>query len=136
MASFNKVIMMGNLTRDPELRTIPSGQNVCEFGIAVNEKYKGKETTMFLDCVAWGKTAEFTHNYKRKGDSVLLEGKLTQDSWEDKNTGQKRTKIKLTVMNVTPISNKGEGASGGQNERPAAQQPANTHSEYATDFDL
>lgn len=106
MASFNKVILMGNLTRDPDLKTLPSGQTVCEFTIAVSEKYKDKETTAFIGCVAFGKTGETIAKWKKKGEPLLVEGKLSQDNWNDKETGQKRTKTKVTVFSTTFVGSK------------------------------
>ena len=101
MASFNKVFLMGNLTRDPEVRFIPSGSAVCNFGMAVNRKFKradgqsGEETT-FVDCEAWGKQAETLAEYMRKGSPIFIEGRLKLDQWETQD-GQKRNKLKVTV---------------------------------------
>ncbi|MDD5756991.1 MAG: single-stranded DNA-binding protein, partial [bacterium] len=92
MANANKVILIGNITRDLELRYIPGGQAVIEFTIAINQRYKDKagqsqEKTDFIPIVAWGKQAELIKQYLSKGSSVYIEGRLQQDSWEDKNDG-------------------------------------------------
>lgn len=99
---FNKVILMGNLTRDPETRAIPSGQNVTNFSLAVNRTWKNQdgetqEAVNFIDCVAWGRTGETIAQYMQKGRPILVEGRLEQRSWEDKESGQKRSKIEVTV---------------------------------------
>lgn len=103
MANFNKVILAGNLTRDPQLNYTPSQTAVCEFGMAVNRNYTGKdgqkhEDVCFVDCQAWGKTGEIINQYTSKGKPLLVEGRLTFDSWEDKS-GQKRSRLRVTVEN-------------------------------------
>lgn len=110
MASFNKVIIMGNLTRDPEVRTIPSGMTVCEITLAVNEKYKDKEHVSFVDVTVWGKQAETLARWKKKGEPLLVEGKLRQETWTDKQTGQKRSKMKVVCDRFTFVG----GGKGGQ----------------------
>lgn len=120
MASFNKVILMGNLTRDPELRYTPQGAAVCEFGLAMNEKYRSKagedvEKVCFVDITCWNKTAEIAAQYLKKGTAIHIEGKLTQDRWEDAG-GQKRSKHKVTCERLTFVGSKdsnGAGAAGG-----------------------
>jgi len=129
MSSFNKVILMGNLTRDPELRTLPSGAEVCEFTLAVNEKYKGKEEVSFIDCAAWNKVAETVSNYKKKGDSIIVEGKLKQESWVDKQSGQKRSKLKITVMSVTFVGGKSEAAPKADNAGYGGNQGAGNYAQ-------
>jgi len=101
MASLNKVFLIGNLTRDPDLRYTSSGTAVAKFGLAVNRKYKGqdgelKEDTCFVDIVTWGKTAENCSNYLSKGRPVFIEGRLQFSSWETED-GQKRSKIEVVV---------------------------------------
>jgi len=98
MANVNKVILIGNLTRDPELRYTPSGTAVCEFGMAVNRKYKDREETTFVDLVAWARQAELISEYCKKGRPLFVEGRLTFDSWEGKD-GQKRSRLRVTVEN-------------------------------------
>ena len=100
MASFNRVILVGNLTRDPELRYIASGTAVTDIGLAVNEKRKNAngewvDEITFVDVTLWGRTAEVASEYLSKGSPVLIEGRLKMDSWEDKQTGQKRSKLKV-----------------------------------------
>ncbi len=106
MASFNKVIMMGNLTRDPEFKQLPSGQAVCRLGIATNRQFKPKnaaeaiQEVCFIDADVWGVQAESCHKFLEKGSSVLLEGRLKLDSWQD-SEGQKRSKHSIAVDRVT-----------------------------------
>ena len=96
MTSFNKVILLGNLTRDPEVRYTPNGIAVANFAIAVNRKYKQgeetKEEVSYIDIVVFGKQAENCGQYLNKGDAALIEGRLQQRRWDDKETGQKRSK--------------------------------------------
>lgn len=103
MPSFNKVIVMGNITRDIEVKYTPNGSAVTTLGLAVNEKYKTKngdwkEETTFIDVDVWGNSAEIISQYLTKGDPILIEGKLKQESWEDKQSGQKRSKLKVTCV--------------------------------------
>lgn len=104
MANLNKVLLIGNLVRDPELRYTPGGAAVCEFAVAVNRRYTGKqgdkEETAFLDIVAWARQAEICAEYLKKGRQVFVEGRLTQDRWEDQKTGQKRSRIRITAERV------------------------------------
>jgi single-strand DNA-binding protein len=98
--NYNKVILGGNITRDIELRYTPKGTAVCTLGIAVNRKWRDDsgaehEGVSFHDCQAWGKTAEVIHQYFHKGRPIFIEGRLDQDEWEDKATGQKRTRLKV-----------------------------------------
>jgi single-strand DNA-binding protein len=101
VASFNKVILVGNLTRDPELRHTPGGTAVTEIGLAVNRTWYDKqadekrEETTFIDVTLWGRIAEIACEYLRKGRPCLIEGRLQLDMWEDKETGQKRSKLKV-----------------------------------------
>lgn len=115
--SFNKVILAGNLTRDPELKPVGNDKSVTKFGLAINRRYKGSdgnmnEETTFVDCETWNKTGELLCQYCTKGSAVLVEGKLQLDQWEDKD-GQKRSKLKVVVDGVQFLSFKGkeEGAS-------------------------
>ena len=89
---FSKVIIMGNLTRDPELRSTPSGTQVCSFSVAVNRVYNGNEQVSFFDCSAWGKIGETIAQYLKKGSGILISGRLEQRSWEDKD-GQKTQNV-------------------------------------------
>jgi single-strand DNA-binding protein len=107
MANFNKVILVGRLTRDPELQYTPQQTPVCQFGLAVNQRSKGRDEACFVDCVAWEKTAENIAQYLRKGSSVLVDGKLTYESWE--KDGRKYSKLKVTAYNVQFMDSKPEG---------------------------
>ncbi len=117
MASYNRVIVMGNLTRDPEVRYLPSGQAVCDLGVAVNERVKKDnewvDQPTFLDVTFWEKQAETAGQYLRKGNPVLVEGKLRQESWNDKNTGEKRSKLKIIGDRLVRMGGKNDGAPGG-----------------------
>lgn len=93
----NRIVMDGHLTRDPHHKELPSGQVVVEFGIANNQKFGDKEQTCFLEVKAWGKTGENVHKFFRKGLPITVEGTLRMDSWDDKTTGQKRTKHYLNL---------------------------------------
>ena len=120
MRGFSKAIITGNLTRDPELRTTPNGASVCSFSVAVNRVYRDsngeqKEDVSFIDCSAWGKLGEMIGQYAKKGAGVLVSGRLDQRSWEDKNTGQKRSRVEIVVedFNFTgPANRDGNSGSG------------------------
>lgn len=114
---FNKVILMGNLTRDPEVRTTPSGQSVANFSLAVNRTWKGQdgqtqENVSYIDCVAWGKTGEIIAQYVQKGRPLLVSGRLDQRSWDDKESGQKRSKMEVVVEDFNFVAG-GAGGAGG-----------------------
>lgn len=110
MASFNKVVLVGNVTRDIELRHVPSGTAVADIGIAINDKRKHGdewiEDTTFVDCTAWGRTAEVAAEYLRKGASVLIEGRLKLDQWE--KDGQKQSRLKVVAERLQMLGGKGE----------------------------
>lgn len=117
--SFNKVLLMGNLTRDPEVRYTPGNQAVANIGLAVNRKYRTqdgqtREEVTFVDCEAWGKTAETMSQYLKKGRPVFLEGRLKLDQWQDKE-GNNRSKLKVVVDSFQFIDSRegGGGSSGG-----------------------
>ena len=104
MASFNQVILVGNLTRDPELRVTPKGTAICQFGLAVNRQFKDdsgqtRDETTFVDIEAWGKQGELIAKYLTKGSPALVQGRLKLDQWEDKQSGQKRSKLKVEAGN-------------------------------------
>lgn len=114
--SFNQVTLMGNLTRDPDLRQIPSGQSVCSFSLALNRSYKGsdgnwQEATDYVDIVAWGPLGERVAQYVTKGRPVLVSGRLQSQSWE--KDGQKRTKLEVVANDVTFLGGRGDGEGGG-----------------------
>lgn len=114
MASFNRVVLVGNLTRDPELRYIPSGTAVSEIGLAVNDRVKKNDQwvdeTTFVDITLWGRTAEVANEYLSKGSSVLIEGRLKLDSWE--KDGQKRSKLRVVGERMQMLGGRGEGGGG------------------------
>src|SRR5437867_3190453 len=116
MANFNKVILAGNLTRDPELRYTPKGTAVTRIGLAINRTWKSesgetKQDVTFVDVDAWGRTAEVVAQYLKKGRPILMEGRLRYESWEDKQTNQKRSKLGVVVENFQFMdSNRTEGA--------------------------
>ena len=119
--SFNQVILMGNLTRDPEVRQIPSGQSACSFSLALNRSYKGadgdwQEAVDYIDVVAWGPLGERVAQYVTKGRPVLVNGRLQSRSWEQ--DGQKRSKVEVVAQDVTFLGGRGEGESA-----PSPAQP-------------
>ena len=133
MASFNKVILLGNLTRDPEVRYTPKGTAVTDLGLAVNRTYTAdngekREEVTFVDVTFWGRTAEVAGEYLKKGRPVFIEGRLQLDSWDDKQSGQKRTKLKVIGENMQMLgSPRGAGGGGGDQESsggPRSSRPA------------
>lgn len=124
--SFNQVILMGNLTRDPELRQIPSGQSVCSFSLALNRSYKGqdgdwKEATDYVDVVAWGPLGERVAQYVTKGRPVLVNGRLQSRSWEQ--DGQKRSKLEVVAQDVTFLGARGGEGDGGYSSPTSNDSP-------------
>jgi len=118
MANFNKVILAGNLTRDPELRYTPKGTAVVKMGMAINRTWKSesgesKEEVTFVDVDVWGRQAEVIAQYMRKGRPLLVEGRLKLDTWEDKNTHQKQSKLKVVLESFSFIDSKGAEGAGG-----------------------
>ena len=118
MPSFNKVILLGNLTRDPELRVTPKGTATCQLGLAVNRQFKDesgatRDETTFVDVDAWGRQAETISKYCTKGKPLLIEGRLKLDSWEDKTSGQKRSKLKVVLENFQFVGAREGGAQVG-----------------------
>jgi len=126
MANFNKVILVGNLTRDPELRYTPKGTAVARITLAVNRTWKSesgesKEEVSFVDVDVWGRQAEVISQYMKKGRPLLVEGRLKQDTWEDKNTKQKQSKLKVVLESFSFIdSNRGDSG-GGSAEAPRSR---------------
>jgi single-strand DNA-binding protein len=127
---FNKVVLMGNLTRDVEMRTTPSGQSVANFSIAVSRSWKDQsgqtqEQTSFINCVAWGKAGEIIAQYVKKGDPLLVSGRLDQRSWDDKDSGQKRSTVEVNVEDFNFIGGNRSGddssASSGAAARPVSK---------------
>lgn len=142
MASFNKVILVGNLTRDPQVRYTPGGTAVAEIGMAVSRQWFDKQTnsrreeTTFVDVTLWGRQAEVAGEYLAKGRPVLIEGRLQLDTWDDKESGQKRSKLRVVGESMQMLGSRGEGGGGqgggggggGQRReggRPAQQAPQN-----------
>lgn len=107
MPNINITIIAGHLTRDPELKQLPSGTSVCEFAVAVSRKWKDKEEVSFFDVTAFGKTGEFVNQYFNKGKAILVQGRLKQDRWEDKQSGQKRSKVGIVADQVQFVGGKG-----------------------------
>lgn len=139
MANFNKVLLAGNLTRDPQLSYLPNNTAVCELGMAINRKWKGqngdmREDTCFVDLRAYGRQAETLNQYMTKGKPLLVEGRLKYDQWEGKD-GQKRSKLYVVVENFQFLGAPGGGSGGGRggsgggerysSERTASRGPSN-----------
>jgi single-strand DNA-binding protein len=121
MASFNKVILLGNLTRDPEVRYTPKGSAVADLGIAVNRQYtlengEKREEVTFVDVTFWGRTAEVAGEYLKKGRPVFIEGRLQLDTWDDKQSGQKRSKLKVIGEMMQMLGGRPGGGGGGGDE--------------------
>jgi len=142
MASLNKVMLIGNLTRDPEVRYTPKGTPVTDIGLACNRTYtldtgERKEDVTFIDITFWGRSAEVIGQYMKKGRPIFVEGRLQMDTWEDKNTGDKRSKLKVVGENFQFLGGRDEGGGGGgggnfqgpppeQQQQPAQQQQTDT----------
>ena len=121
MPSFNRVTLIGNLTRDPETRDLPSGTTLCEFGLATSRHYKtaggdDREETCFIDCTAFGKQAEVLSRYVTKGRPLFVEGRLKYDQWDDKNGGGRRSKVSVIVENFQFLGSREENGNGGRRE--------------------
>lgn len=140
MASYNRVILVGNLTRDPELRYTPSGTAVCDVGLAVNDRYKNAsgewvDEATFVDVTLWARTAEVASEYLSKGAPILVEGRLKLDTWET-NDGQKRSKLRVICERMQMLSGRGEGGggggrmqSGGGSRMPSRRPPQSDYSQ-------
>jgi single-strand DNA-binding protein len=118
MASFNQVILLGNLTRDPQLKYLPSQTPVVEFGLAMNRKFKlqsgeDREEVTFVDCSAFGRQAEVINQYCQKGKQIMIQGRLKFDQWEDKQGGGKRSKLSVVVEQFQLLGSRGDGGQGG-----------------------
>jgi single-strand DNA-binding protein len=119
MASFNKVILLGNLTRDPEVRYTPKGSAVCDLGIAINRSYtldsgEKREEVTYVDVVLWARLAEIAGEYLKKGRPVFIEGRLQLDTWDDKQSGQKRSKLRVIGETMQLLGGRPPGAGGGE----------------------
>src|SRR5256885_2157533 len=129
MASFNKVILLGNLTRDPEVRYTPKGTAVTELGMAVNRVYTAengekREETTFVDVTLWGRTAEIAGEYLKKGRPVFIEGRLQLDTWDDKQSGQKRSKLKVVGEGLQLLGGRPGGGGGGGGDEEGGSRPS------------
>ncbi len=118
MRGFSKAIVAGNVTRDPELRTTMGGSQVCSFSIAVNRSYRGndgnqQDQVSFIECIAWGKSGETIAQYVKKGSGLLVSGRLEQRSWDDKTSGQRRSRTEVVVDDFTFIGGNGNGGGAG-----------------------
>lgn len=134
MASLNKVFLLGNLTREPDLRGFPNGQSVCDLRIAVSRRFTSngqeQEETCFVDVVVWGKAANNCHQYLSKGSQVMVEGRLQLDTWEDRNGGGQRSRLRVVAENIQFMSRRRDdaNAAGGQyNNNPNGYQVNNNY---------
>ena len=159
MASFNRVILVGNLTRDPEVKYTTGGTAVAEIGMAVSRQWfdqksnEKKEETTFVDVTLWGRQAEVAGEYLSKGRPVLIEGRLQLDTWEDKQSGQKRSKLRVVGEQMQMLGSRGDGgqggggggaprsqggaaprAGGGQRQAPARQQDSSPADSFYDDM--
>lgn len=128
MASFNKVILIGNLTRDPEVKSLPKGTAVCNISMAVNRRWKNdageeKEEVYFADCKAFGRQAETIGQYVKKGHPLMVEGRLTREEWDDKKTGEKKSATRIMIETFQFLKGRDEGAAPAP-RREAAPAPA------------
>ena len=134
---FSKAIITGNITRDPELRSTPSGATVCGFSVAVNRTFRDssgeqKESVSFIDCSAWGKAGEIIAQYSKKGSGILVSGRLDQRSWEDKESGQKRSRVEIVVEDFNFLGGTDSGNRNNNNNNnsnysaPASEAPTDT----------
>jgi single-strand DNA-binding protein len=135
MASYNRVVLLGNLTRDPELRYIPSGMAVSDIGLAINDRVKRNdqwvEETTFVDITLWGRTAEVANEYLSKGSSVLIEGRLKFETWE--KDGQKRSKLKVVGEKMQMVGARGGSSGGGPSDGgPSQSRPQEQTPEYSS----
>jgi single-strand DNA-binding protein len=129
MANFNRVILAGNLTRDPELRYTPKGTAVTKLGLAINRVYntdagEKKEEVTFVDVDAFGRQAEVISQYLKKGRPVLIEGRLRQETWDDKQTGQKRSKLGVVLESFQFLDSGGRGGERSMGPTASASAPA------------
>ena len=154
MANVNKVILIGNVTRDPEVKFTSKGSAVTDIGLAINRNYtldsgEKREETTFVDVELWGRLAEIAGEYAKKGRPIYIEGRLRMDTWEDKSTGQKRSKLKVVAEALQLLGGRGEGESGGfsgggsarrnddgySDDRPSSRSEASSSSHSGPDDD-
>lgn len=133
MASYNRVVLLGNCTRDPEVKYTPKGTAVTDLGLAINRYYtteggEKREETTFVDVTFWGRPAEIAGEYIKKGRPVMIEGRLQLDTWDDKQTGQKRSRLKVVGENLQLLGSREDAAGGGgggsSTKRAAPAKPA------------
>jgi single-strand DNA-binding protein len=129
MANLNRVLLIGNLTRDPDVRYTPKGTAVADIGLAVNRVFTGedgekREEVTYVDVVLWSRLAEIAEQYLRKGRPVFIEGRLQLDSWDDKQTGQKRSRLRVVAENLQLLGSRGEGETGATGGAPAPRRSA------------
>ena len=144
--SVNKVILIGNLGKDPEVKVTPSGTPVAKFTLATNERYKDKngqwqDRTEWHNLVAWQRTAEIVGEYVKKGSKIYVEGRLQTSSWDDKNTGEKKYRTEIWVNDLVLLGGRGDGegaraAGGNFDQRVPEPEPAAAHSAGITDEDI
>ncbi len=132
MASLNKVFLIGNLTREPDLRYTPSGAAVCEFGLAVNRRFstnnQDREETCFVDVTVWSKAAENCKRFLEKGSPVMVEGRLQYDTWEDRESGGKRSRLRVVAEQIQFLGGRRDGGDegGADRQRVGSEQQRNT----------
>jgi single-strand DNA-binding protein len=142
MANLNRVLLIGNLTRDPELRYTPKGTAVTDFGLAVSRIYSGedgekKEETTFVDVTLWARLAEIAGQYLKKGRPVFIEGRLQLDTWDDKQTGQKRSRLRVVGENLQLLGSRPEGEGPAPPpRRPSAAAPPSRPETRDPDLDV
>jgi single-strand DNA-binding protein len=144
MANLNRVLLIGNLTRDPELRYTPKGTAVTDFGLAVSRIYPGedgekKEETTFVDVTLWARQAEIAGQYLKKGRPVFIEGRLQLDTWDDKQTGQKRSRLRVVGENLQLLGSRPEGEASSSvppPRRPSAAAPPSRPEPRDPDLDV
>jgi single-strand DNA-binding protein len=143
MANLNRVLLIGNLTRDPEVRYTPKGTAVADIGIAVNRIYSGddgekKEEVTFIDVTLWARQAEIAQEYLKKGRQVFIEGRLQLDTWDDKQTGQKRSRLRVVAENMQMLGSRGESETGSSpmgSQRRATPPPPQRQTPKDPDLD-
>ena len=141
MANLNRVLLIGNLTRDPEVRYTPKGTAVVDIGLAVNRVYSGedgekKEETTFVDVTLWGRQAEIAGQYLKKGRPVFIEGRLQLDTWDDRQTGQKRSRLRVVCENMQLLGSRSETEGSPSVPRRTQAPSAPTQKQEPRDPDL
>lgn len=140
MPNLNKVQLMGNLTRDPEVRYTPKGTAVTDIGLAINRSFSGddgerREETTFVDITFWGRQAEVIGEYMKKGRPLYVEGRLQLDSWEDKTSGQQRSRLKVVGENFQFLGGRDDGGGGGGAQRGGSSSGGQSHAGQSSSGD-